>query len=233
MGSRRLAADAAAINELRDSLDEDTMSKIHCDDTVVTFTVRAGSKRKVECTFSTGDAYPQGPGLLVATSEHLDLEAINSKLKTSCGLGKALVLLGNRLKVDLDWATEAAPDSDAEMADGEPGAGADEHGMHSDDEGSVEDEAIREWSRRLTAMEAIEEEVVRAEEGAASVGGLDALSQRQIFDPRAAFRRLVNELEEIFKEQDFNLMAETSGPQGLFAWDVSLAGFRPGGRVCC
>lgn len=76
-------------------------------------------------------------------------------------------------------------------------------------------------------MEAIEEEATKAEEAAEGSASLDTFSQRQIFDPRAAFRRLVNELEEIFKAQDYNLMADASSPVGLFQWDVSLAGFRP------
>ena len=35
----------------------------------------------------------------------------------------------------------------------------------------------------------------------------------------------MNELEEIFKAQDMNLMVDVSGAEGLFQWDVYLAGF--------
>jgi baculoviral IAP repeat-containing protein 6 len=79
-------------------------------------------------------------------------------------------------------------------------------------------------------MQKVEREAEERDAAAAAAGGaaasLDALDKRQIFDTRSAFRRLTNELEEIFRLQDYNLMADADGPQGLFHWDVSLAGFR-------
>ena len=41
------------------------------------------------------------------------------------------------------------------------------------------------------------------EEAATASTSLDALQQRQIFDSRAAFRRLANELEEVRGERGF------------------------------
>lgn len=46
-----------------------------------------------------------------------------------------------------------------------------------------------------------------------------------------ACRRLVNEMEEIFKAQDFNLVASADGEDGLYTWTVSLAGFCPGSQL--
>lgn len=46
--------------------------------------------------------------------------------------------------------------------------------------------------------------------------------------PSVLCRRLVNEMEEIFKAQNYSLVAEASGEGGLYTWNVSLAGFTPG-----
>ena len=52
-------------------------------------------------------------------------------------------------------------------------------------------------------VEKIEEEQRVREEAATASTSLDALQQRQIFDSRAAFRRLANELEEVRGERGF------------------------------
>jgi baculoviral IAP repeat-containing protein 6 (apollon) len=80
-------------------------------------------------------------------------------------------------------------------------------------------------------LEVIEDAAIKAEEEAAAAGAanaIDAIAQRQIFNPKAAFRRLVRELEDIFKSRDLTLQAEAVGPAGLFEWHVSVAGFDPG-----
>ena len=46
----------------------------------------------------------------------------------------------------------------------------------------------------------------------ASLDGFPRCDRLQIFDSRAAFRRLTNELEEIFKAQDFNMASPAGGP---------------------
>ena len=45
------------------------------------------------------------------------------------------------------------------------------------------------------------------------------------------YRRLVNEMEEVYKAQDFNLVADARTPDGLYTWDVSLAGFSQGSQM--
>eukprot|EP00887_Chlorella_sp_A99_P005986 scaffold27.g5986.t1 len=210
--------DAKAVNELLQSLGEDELSQVE-----LALDGQAG-----KAAFSVKGAHfelvclQDGPCSLSGDLPGLD--KANAKLSQGGGLLRALVLAGRVAGADLTWVVDAveggaAADNDEEMAD----ASREE----SDEEG--DDEVLREWSRRLVKVEKIEREIeAREDEAAATSSNLDVLQQRQIFDSKAAFRRLANELEEIFKAQqhDFNMVAEASdAPDGLYRWDVHLGGF--------
>lgn len=235
MVSPKFAADVAAINEFRETLGEESLSELHLNENAVKFSVQAADNPNF--IFKIGAEYPRGSAQLIcSTSTSLDLATINMKLEGNCGVSRALSLLGRQLKIDLEWVVEALAnedsqsESDNDMADGNEAEvdeddfmGGDDMSGHEDDLG---DEMIRDWSHRLVHMEAIEAEARRAEtEADEDAAAFHA--EKQIFDPRAAYQRLVNELGEIFKAQDYNLMADAAGPLGLFQWEVSLAGFRP------
>ena len=238
MGSSRLAEDVAAINEFRDTLGEESLLDLRVNGDAVEFSVQSQGS----FILKIGDSqYPRTSAELTCTSNaSLNLDKVNYRLNGNCGVSRALSLLGRQLKVDLDWTLEAMGDEDAisENSDNEM-ANGDRDDDDDDDEDDIlggddmcgqeydlDDELLREWSRRLVQMEAIEEEAKRAEDEEGT-GAPSLHAEKQIFDSKAAYQRLVNELEEIFKAQDFNLMADASGPAGLFQWEVSLAGFRP------
>ncbi|KAI7841707.1 hypothetical protein COHA_004574 [Chlorella ohadii] len=179
-----LRASAEAINELRESLDEQCLSEITVEGTeggaLARFAVRPeeGGETSFTATF------------------------IGSSMPAPCVLA-------------------VAGGSDEEMAE------AGSRGGDSDEDGD-DDELLREWSKRLVKVEKIERGIEEREAEAEAEGNLDALQQRQIFDSRAAFRRLANELEEIFKAQDFNMVVEAADePDGLYRWHVTLGGFDP------
>lgn len=220
-----LKASAAAVNELRDSLEEESLSPVEVEGSQARFTVTAddGSSYTFTASF-TGPAMPSAASLACSSGSVRGLAKANSKLAATSSLSRAIAAAGRCVSVDLDWVTEAEADgmdSDEEMAEaGSLGGGA------SDDEG--EDELLREWSKRLVKVERVERGIEERQALEEAEGNLDALQQRQIFDSRAAFRRLTNELEEIFKAQDFNLVAEAAEePDGLYRWHVTLGGFEP------
>jgi baculoviral IAP repeat-containing protein 6 len=256
-GLRELAAEVAAINELRESLEEDSISALELQgDRRVAFSVAAPAPAgRAAFSLSVSEAYPAGPGLLAcSTAPATPLEALNARLAARCPLGRAVAALGRQLGVDLEWVEEAAREagaasaSDVEMGSGgEGGAGGSDGGWASDGGASGgapggggsdddADDALREWSRRMVRMEAVERAADAADADAEAAGApaaagaaaLDAAAQRQIFDTRAAFRRLANELGEVSRARDYSLLAEADGPLGLYQWDVSLAAFAPG-----
>jgi hypothetical protein len=149
-----LAAHIAAINELKDSLDELSLSPLARDGDTCTFSVTAPAPLG-RCDFSltVGGEYPAGAGLLVCTNAEVPgLEQLNERLAGRCSLGRALALLGQRLHVDLSWAEEAAggsgsEDEDEDMAASRDGS-ASEAGSGGEED-AMEDDVIREWSRRL------------------------------------------------------------------------------------
>ncbi|EFN57878.1 hypothetical protein CHLNCDRAFT_141888 [Chlorella variabilis] len=217
-----LIASASAINELRESLEEEGVSEIKVAGPVASFTV----------TTEDGTAYPftatfkeHGAASLACPSRApRGLAKANGKLAAKSSLAKAVAAAGRCVAVDLEWVFEAEGDgggSDEEMADASDGGSGDEEDREAD-------EMLREWSKRLVKVERVEREIEEKEEFTDISGDLDALQQRQIFDSRSAFRRLANELEEIFKAQDFNMVAEAfDAPEGLYRWHVTLGGFDP------
>jgi len=56
--------------------------------------------------------------------------------------------------------------------------------------------------------------------------GLDASNK-----PNRVWYRLVKEMEEIFKAQDFSMLVEPSPTAGIYLWDVYIAGFSPECRL--
>lgn len=166
----------------------------------------------------------------------MNLESLNAKLSRGGSLGKALSLLGRQLDVDLDWALEAINEKNDE--DENCNGGDDKSdGVNDSDDDDYEDtsendcvsdqyvDTLREWSRKMLHLEAIEQQKARdATKDKTSAAGMEH-SVKQIFDTKAAFRRLLNELEEIFKAPDIHLMVDAPGPEGLFQWEVYLAGF--------
>lgn len=151
MNKEQTAADVAAINELRDSLDEESLSELVHRGDKVTFCIVGSTIGK--CQFSlTIDG--SAPAQLACTNKEVPgLEALNAKLAGGCSLGRTLALLGRRVDVDLDWAEEATggsssddePMHDRSSDDDDEGAG--DGDGHASDDGM--DDAIREWSRRL------------------------------------------------------------------------------------
>ncbi|KAL4444357.1 hypothetical protein ABPG75_012094 [Micractinium tetrahymenae] len=220
---QRLEASASAVNELRDSLEEESLSTIEVEGAVARFTVRAedGTAYPFSATF-LGSSLPCAASLSCSRTVR-GLDKANGKLGAHSTLTRAVAAAGRCVAVDLDWVAEAEADgsgSDEEMDDAEAHEASD---GGSDGE---EDELLREWSKRLVKVEKIERGIEEQEASEEAAGNLDALQQRQIFDSRAAFRRLANELEEIFKAQDFNMVAEAADePDGLYCWHVTLGGF--------
>ncbi|PSC72558.1 baculoviral IAP repeat-containing 6-like isoform X2 isoform A [Micractinium conductrix] len=220
-----LRSSAAAIGELVDSLGEESLSAVTVEGSAARFTVSGedGEQWAFAALFA-GSSLPCAATLTCAGDGVRGLAKANSKLAARTTLARAVAAAGRCVAVDLDWVCEAEGDagsgSDEEMAEAGP------MGAASDAEDGDDDELLREWSRRLVAVEKVERDIEAREASEEAQGNLDALQQRQIFDSRAAFRRLANELEEIFKAQDFNMLAEACGaPDGLYRWHVTLGGF--------
>jgi hypothetical protein len=150
MDSAIVAADVAAINELRNSLDEESLSAVVLSGDQVAFSVLASQIGT--CKFSLAVGGPS-PAHLVCDKEVPGLDVLNSKLAAGCSLGRMLALLGRRVDVDLDWVEEATGGSGSDD-EHMPDRGSDEEydgtsdGGHAGD-GGMDDDAIREWSRRL------------------------------------------------------------------------------------
>ena len=171
-----LAAHVAAINEFRDVLDEESISKLSIDDSSVEFSVQTSSKLHFVYQ-SSSSTYPRSSALVFCKNkDNLDLEILNAKLsKGQHSIAKALSLLGRQLNVDLDWALEALE----EDADGdEGGVEGDEEGgsigaihededvnMSEDDEMSDQDvDTLREWSQKVLQLKTIEDEKILEDE---------------------------------------------------------------------
>lgn len=220
-----LKASADAVEELRSSLEEESLSPIEIEGPAARFTVRSedGTAYPFVAVF-LGSSLPCGASLSCSRTVKGLIKA-NGKLGAHSTLTRAVAAAGRCVGVDLDWVAEAEAEgngSDEEMED----AGA--HGDSDAGSDGEEDEILREWSKRLVKVEKIERAIEEREQCEEASGDLDALQQRQIFDSRAAFRRLANELEEIFKAHDFNMVAEAADePDGLYRWHVTLGGFDP------
>jgi baculoviral IAP repeat-containing protein 6 len=228
-----LAAQCSAINEFREFLGEESISKLSIDGDAVEFSVQT-SGNKLHFLYQADDATTHHPLLLCTNQDSLNLEALNAKLaQGNYSLGKTLSSLGRQLHIDLDWALEALNElqgGDGDAGDDGSGDRASDDGNDDDDENMSEgedqgDDILREWSKKMLQLEAIEQQKANdATKNKTASVEIDH-SQKQIFDTKAAFRRLLNELEEIFKAQDMNLMVDAPGPEGLFQWEVYLAGF--------
>lgn len=94
----------------------------------------------------------------------------------------------------------------------------DENMSESEDMSDQDVDLLREWSKKKFRLEVIEQQ--KASDASKDENRAVEIehSEKQIFDTKAAFRRLLNELEEIIKAQDMNLMVDAPGPEGLFQW---------------
>ena len=103
-----LEAQAAAINELRESLEDESLSAVTVEGPTARFTVNSedGSAHTFAATFQ-GDALP-GPASLACTSGTVrGLAKANGKLTAHSTLAKAVAAAGRCVAVDLDWVCEA------------------------------------------------------------------------------------------------------------------------------
>jgi hypothetical protein len=97
-----LSSAAEAINELRDSLEEDTLSPVSVSGSVATFTVTAeGKAYDFSATFSGESA------TLTCSTSVRGLAKANGKLAAHASLARALAAAGRCVAVDLDWVHEA------------------------------------------------------------------------------------------------------------------------------
>lgn len=234
MAAARLKKHIKEINDLRSTLGEECLSQLQQGHensaTSVSFIVYP-PERTIPYDFSLdlGPKYLEGPAILQCTNDRsLDLTSLNEKLQRPCSLGRILSLVGVALGVGLEWGEETCALSDLETEMDEE---SDAESMQSDSpiDSDEDEEIMRAWSQRVVRWEAIEAGLSATVKG--EKDGRPGLSERQIFDPRAAFRRLLNEMEEIFKAQDFDLMADASSEEGLFQWDVTIAGFPQEGAL--
>jgi len=148
----------AAINELRDSLDEDSVSKLDGDNLAVAFTVNAPhAAGTLHFTYRSGSEgqTAERPSLECKDTDDsiLNLKAINAKLSDRGGIARALALLGRQLGIDLDWAEDAVGGARSDTEDDEDdvmaGSDGDDDGMSYEGGDNHDDEVLREWSRRL------------------------------------------------------------------------------------
>lgn len=109
-----LRASAEAINELRESLDEQCLSEIAVEGSVARFWVRAedGSETRFAATFS-GSSLPAPCVLEVAGGAAArGLARANTRLAGGASLAKAVTGAGRAVGVDLDWTAEAEGDGE-------------------------------------------------------------------------------------------------------------------------
>lgn len=109
-----LRASAEAINELRESLDEQCLSEIAVEGSVARFWVRAedGSETRFTATFS-GSSLPAPCVLEVAGGAAArGLARANTRLAGGASLAKAVTGAGRAVGVDLDWTAEAEGDGE-------------------------------------------------------------------------------------------------------------------------
>jgi hypothetical protein len=222
-----------AILELAESLDEKGISSLGAIQGGVAFTLCSPELGVCEFALALDVPYPSSGRLTCASFDVPGLESINKKLSDRCTVARALALLGRRMGLDLEWAEEAcscpcmAIDEEPESSQWEDTDGRED--FFDDDCADEEDaDVLRDWSARTVRWEAIERAGAERDiAGTLAGSGIDAIVRRQIFDTASAFRRMCNEMGEIYKAGDFNLMADASGPAGIYQWDVSLAGFSP------
>lgn len=102
-----LQAAAAAINELRESLEEDSITPITVSGSTAAFKVQDNSSLSFTATFS-GASLPC-PCVLAVTgggSAKRGLVKANARLAGGATLGQAVAAAGLFAAVDLDWVTE-------------------------------------------------------------------------------------------------------------------------------
>lgn len=115
-----LQAQAEAINELRESLDEQCLSEITVEGAeggaLARFSVRAedGGETRFTATFS-GSSLPAPCVLAVAGGAAArGLARANGRLAAGAGLAKAVAGAGRAVGVDLDWTAEAEGDGETQ-----------------------------------------------------------------------------------------------------------------------
>lgn len=101
----QIRKDAALINELVESIEEESISRILTDDGSVIFTLHTEEHGSIPITMIVEDpsAYTHSSALLMSEKAVPCLQHISEKLSSSCKLSKALRMLGNKLGLDLEW----------------------------------------------------------------------------------------------------------------------------------
>ncbi len=102
-----LSASADAVEELRSSLEEESLSRIEVEGGVARFTVRSedGTAYLFSATF-LGSLLPCGASLACSRTVQ-GLDKANGKLGVSSTLTRAVAAAGRCVGVDLDWVAEA------------------------------------------------------------------------------------------------------------------------------
>lgn len=100
-----LSSAADAINELRDSLEEDTLSRVSVSGSAATFTVTAEAK-----AYDFSAAFSGDTATLTCSSSVRGLAKANGKLAAKASLARAVAAAGRCVAVDLDWVQEAEKD---------------------------------------------------------------------------------------------------------------------------
>ena len=98
---------AAAINELRSSLEDDTVSEVTVEGCTARFTVQAADGSQYAFTASFGD---RGTTLRCTSGSVKGLAKANSKLAACSSLQRAVAAAGRTVAadLDLDWVLETS-----------------------------------------------------------------------------------------------------------------------------
>lgn len=103
-----LRSSAAAIEELRSSLEEESLSPIVVDGSIARFTVQGEDGTAYSFTATFEGSAPPCPAHLACTSGNArGLAKANGKLATRSTLTRAVAAAGRCVAVDLDWVVEA------------------------------------------------------------------------------------------------------------------------------
>ena len=103
MSKPGLCEAAAAINELRDSLEDDTVSEVTVEGATALFTVQTADGSRYAFTASFGD---RGTTLRCTSGTVRGLAKANSKLAACGTLQRAVAAAGRCVAADLDWVCE-------------------------------------------------------------------------------------------------------------------------------
>lgn len=104
-----LSRAAAAINELRDSLEEESVSPIVVSGSEARFSVR-GEQGSLDFTATFSGASLPCPAVLACKGQARGLAKANARLAGGATLGRAVAAAGRCVAADLDWVTECEDD---------------------------------------------------------------------------------------------------------------------------